>query len=138
MAVPAVANWQHQILQQIGAPLSLQNLHVLNAWAQAEGGSAQNNPFNTTLETQHSLSPYNSFVGGDGGTYHVWNYATPQAGIAATVQTLKNGYYPNILAALRQGTDAHAVAHAIANSPWGTGRGVLNVLYRQAVQAANV
>jgi hypothetical protein len=38
----------------------------------------------------------------------------------ATVKTLENGNYGHILAALRNGSDASAVAQAVVNSPWGT------------------
>jgi cell wall-associated NlpC family hydrolase len=91
----------------------------LNAWARAEGGSASNNPFNTTQRAP-GASSYNS-VG-------VRNYATPSQGIGATVATLNNGRYENILAALKAGNDARAAASALANSPWGTGSLVLKVL----------
>lgn len=107
------------ILQGIGAPSTPQNLLALHAWQQAEGGTATNNPFNTTQPFQGATN-YNS-VG-------VKNYATPEHGIQATIQTLQNGHYGNILQALHQGDNATAVGQAIANSPWGTGSGVLRVL----------
>lgn len=96
-----------------------QNLVFLNAWARAEGGSASNNPFNTTQGAPGATS-YNS-VG-------VRNYVTPSQGIGATVQTLNNGRYGNILAALRAGNNARAAASALASSPWGTGALVLKIL----------
>jgi len=112
LAAPSVSNWQVQILRGIGAPVTPQNLTFLNAWTRAEGGGASYNPFNTT-QPASGASNYNS-VG-------VKNYATPQQGIQATVQTLNNGRYGNILAALKQGTNARAAASALAASPWGTG-----------------
>lgn len=121
MAVPTVANWQAQILKGVGAPTTPQNFDVLDAWAKAEGGTATNNPFNTTQPLPGATS-YNS-VG-------VRNYQTPQQGIDATIQTLKGpvGNYGPILDALRAGNDPTAVGQAIANSQWGTGPGVLKVL----------
>src|SRR5690349_15122553 len=107
------------ILRGVGAPITPANLTALQAWHQAEGGQAANNPFNTTQPLQGATS-YNS-VG-------VRNYPTPEAGIQATVQTLTNGRYGNILGALKAGNDPTAVARAIAQSPWGTGSGVLRVL----------
>jgi len=107
------------ILKGVGAPITPANLTALSAWHQAEGGQAANNPFNTTQPLQGATS-YNS-VG-------VRNYPTPEAGIQATVQTLTNGRYGNILGALKAGNDPTAVARAIAQSPWGTGSGVLRVL----------
>lgn len=121
MAAPGVANWQKQILTGVGAPVTPQNLKAFNAWAQAEGGTASNNPFNTT-EPMPGATSYNS-VG-------VRNYLNPQQGINATIQTLKGpiGNYGPILAALRAGNNPMAVAKAIAGSQWGTGSGVINVL----------
>lgn len=119
MAAPSVPNWQAQILHGLGAPVTPQNLLFLNNWTKAEGGNASYNPFNTTQNAPGATS-YNS-VG-------VRNYVSPQQGINATVQTLLNGRYGNILSALRQGTDARAAALALANSPWGTGSLVLKML----------
>jgi len=119
MAVPNFPGWQGMVLNGVGAPLTPANLQFINAWAQAEGGTASNNPFNTTQGMPGSTS-YNS-VG-------VQNFTTPQQGIQATVNTLNNGYYPNILSSLRSGNSAMLSAQAVANSPWGTGSGVINVL----------
>jgi len=119
MAPPPVPNWQAQILHGIGAPVTPQNLLYLNDWARAEGGSASNNPFNTTQPAAGAGS-YNS-VG-------VRNYGSPQQGIQATIQTLKNGRYGGIIGALQQGTSARAAADALAASPWGTGSLVQKML----------
>lgn len=119
MAAPTVPNWQTQVLHGVGAPVTPQNLLFVNAWARAEGGSAANNPFNTT-QTAPGATAYNS-VG-------VRNYLTPQAGLQATISTLQNGRYGNILSALRSGTSARAAASALANSPWGTGSLVEKIL----------
>lgn len=119
MAAPKIPNWQAVFLKAVGAPVTPANVRFADAWAQAEGGDATNNPFNTT-QPAAGASSYNS-VG-------VRNYGTPEQGIQATAQTLLNGRYGNILAALKQGTDPVAAAHALANSPWGTGSLVLKVL----------
>lgn len=125
MAAPSVPNWQAQVLTGVGAPVTPANLLFVNDWAKAEGGGATNNPFNTTEPGFNSTGKYNS-VG-------VQNYGDPQAGINATVATLKNGHYGNILNALHQGTDAKASAAALAASPWGTGSLVLKMLGGQPV-----
>lgn len=127
MAAPPAVNWQAQILRSVGAPVTPQNLLFVNDWAKAEGGGATNNPFNTT-QPAAGASSYNS-VG-------VRNYRTPQQGIQATVQTLENGRYGNILSALRQGTSAKDEAAALADSPWGTGSLVLKMLGGQPQTAA--
>ncbi len=107
------------ILTDIGAPLTAENYKLLAAWAQAEGGNATYNPFNTT-QPAAGASNYNS----DG----VKNYTSYDQGVQATVQTLNNGYYPGILSSLKAGTSATMTADAIANSPWGTGTLVEKIL----------
>jgi ribosomal protein L12E/L44/L45/RPP1/RPP2 len=47
-------------------------------------------------------------------------YASWSEGLTATIATLENGDYANIIAALRAGQNAAAVAAAVAVSPWGT------------------
>jgi hypothetical protein len=119
MAAPTIPNWQQAILNRLGAPTTPQNLSFLNAWTRAEGGAATNNPFNTT-QPAPGASSYNS-VG-------VRNFVSPQQGVSATVQTLQNGRYGQILDALKAGNDAKAAARALADSPWGTGNLVLKIL----------
>jgi hypothetical protein len=111
--------WATDLLNQLGMPVTSENIKALAAWAQAEGTKASYNPLATT-QSMPGATSFNS-VG-------VRNYVSYADGIHATAQTLTNGHYPNILAALRSGTSAVAVAQAVANSPWGTGQGVLRVL----------
>lgn len=84
-------------------------------WIDAEGGhwhnTAKYNPLNTT---QSEPGAGNTGTQGNIKVYRDW-----KQGIDATVATLKNGNYGNILSALKRG-DANAVAHAIGSSPWGT------------------
>lgn len=120
MAAPRVPGWQGTILSDLGAPVTPENLLFMNDWSRAEGGGADNNPFNTTQPGYHEIGNYNS-VG-------VKRYGDPNSGIQATVHTLQNGRYGNILAALRKGDSAVAAAQALANSPWGTGALVLKML----------
>lgn len=120
MAAPNLPGWQQQILSKVGAPATPENVRYLNAWAQAEGGGASNNPFNTTEGGHGATGSYNS-VG-------VENYGSPQGGVQATADTLLNGKYGNILSALKSGRSAMADAQALAASPWGTGSLVEKVL----------
>ena len=71
-----------EILNGIGAPITKENLKFLAAWRQAEGGTASNNPFNTTykLDADSKKTDYNS-VG-------VKNYTNKTYGIAATLKSL--------------------------------------------------
>jgi len=100
------------LLRGIGAAPTPAVLQFLYAWRQAEGGTARYNPFNTTPRMTGS-SAYNR-VG-------VQNYPDPQTGVNATVKTILNGRYANLVAALRAGTSSRAMAQALAASPWGTG-----------------
>ena len=61
----------------------------------------------------------------------VKNYLSYADGLDANVKVINNGLYSNILAALPRGDDAHNVAQAITNSPWGTGALVDKILSAQ-------
>jgi hypothetical protein len=107
------------LLAQLGMPQTSENVRAVMAWQEAEGTRAAFNPLATTQRSD-GASDFNS-VG-------VKNYTSYSQGLAATVTTLRNGRYDEILAALRSGTSADAVAAAVARSPWGTGAGVARVL----------
>lgn len=83
------------VLQGIRAPVTRANIAWIIAWSRFEGSTAANNPMDTTQRTSGSVGTYNS-VG-------VQEYGSFQAGVAATVQTLKNGYYPEIIAGFQSG-----------------------------------
>lgn len=107
-----------KLLQKLNLPVTEENLKFLNAWQHAEGGSPDN-PFNTT-QPADGAENFNS-VG-------VKRYPSIEVGLDATAQTLTNGYYNNILASLQQGNSASASADALAQSPWGTGALVQQIL----------
>ena len=108
--------WAQALVKSLGAPLTADNVAAIVAWEMAEGGhwynTAYYNPLNTT-QSMPGATVFNS-VG-------VKAYASWAQGLRATVITLNNGLYGGILAALRSGSDANAVASAVAASPWGTG-----------------
>lgn len=89
---------------------------VWEAWARAEGGTARFNPFNTT-EPWPGASEYN--------TAGVKNYPSAQAGIAATVATLRNGFYPGLVRDFTspRGLTARQIVARNAGelNTWGTG-----------------
>ena len=107
------------VLAKLAMPQTQENVRAIVAWAKAEGTSASFNPLATT-RTAANTTDFNS-VG-------VKNYPSYDEGVDATVATLRNGRYPNILAAFANGNDAMAVARAVEASPWGTGHGVVRVL----------
>jgi len=110
------------ILEGIGAPVTDENLKFFYAWRQAEGGSAKNNPFNTTykLAKDQDMTNYNS-VG-------VKNYSSPLYGIEATIKTLKLSYYTCIVDGLKNDVGASEISKCPALEKWGTGRLVQKVV----------
>jgi len=108
--------WAVALLGAGHLPLTACNVSAVTEWERAEGGnwgnSASANPLNTTLPEpgSHAINA----VG-------VQAYTSWPEGFTATVATLSNGDYPGILAALRAGDNAQAVAGAVGASPWGTG-----------------
>ncbi len=112
VAIHTPSDFSRALLAALGDPNTGPNVQALDAWQAAEGGFIHLNPFNTTQPAPGSTI-WNS-VGVK--TYPDWATA-----IRATAETLKNGQYRQILAALKAGTSAVAVAHAVGNSPWGTG-----------------
>lgn len=83
------------LLKTLGYPTTSANISFLNAWMRREGGGGANNPLNTTQRMPGSTS-FNS-VG-------VQNYADMATGVQATVKTLRNGRYGDLLNALASGT----------------------------------
>ena len=116
------------ILKGIGAPISDENMKFFYAWRQAEGGKARNNPFNTT-QSKPGSTFYNCLKKGVSGCKSgVRNYLSSQDGIDATVRTIKNGRYQNIINSLKSGDSAEKSALALKSSPWGTGELALKVV----------
>jgi hypothetical protein len=118
--VPQVINTPQDfalaLLNALGDPLTGQNTEAIVSWEQKEGGAwnspAQYNPLNTTRPMAGSYS-----INGVG----VQAYTSWSEGLAATTQTLDEGMYSGILAALKAGNSAQAVERAVASSVWGTG-----------------
>jgi hypothetical protein len=109
----------NDLLGKLGITATSENVKAIVAWAQAENTRAGHNPLATTRRHANTTN-FNS-VG-------VKNYSSYEDGLQATVDTLHNGHYADILNALRAGTSAMDVARAVAASPWGTGHGVERVL----------
>lgn len=109
------------LLGELGAPVTDENLRFLRAWSQAEGTGAANNPLATTKGGYEGESDFNRAG--------VKVYPTSDIGVRATADTLRLNHYRPILAGLRSGeTDAEELGRRVAQSPWGTGRGILRVL----------
>lgn len=91
---PGSRNFAIAVLKGIGAPATAANVRSIEAWVAREGGGGKNNPLNTTEQMPGSTT-FNS-VG-------VQNYPSPAEGVAATVKTLNNGLYGDLLQAFDSG-----------------------------------
>jgi hypothetical protein len=94
------------VLKQLGAKPTSGNLVFIYAWRQAEGAKATYNPWNTTQGLGGSTN-YN--------TIPVQNYLTYNDGITASVKTLNNGRYPNIIKAFKKGIPDQKQAQLLAS-----------------------
>lgn len=107
--------WAPAFLRDARLPVTPSNVRAVVAWEMAEGGNwfngARFNPLDTTMPEPGATDM--NWVG-------VKAYTSWTQGFVATVATLYNGNYPGIIAALRAGKSAQAVADAVAVSPWGT------------------
>ncbi len=109
------ADWTTGVLKGLGAPVTARNIGFLHIWHTFEGGTAANNPLNTT-QAAKGATEYNSAG--------VKNYPSAGVGIQATVQTLENGKYSSIVNALRSGDPwgfHHEDSVAANLRTWGTG-----------------
>lgn len=105
--------WDRAILAGIGAPATKANIFFIDLWRRIEGGPADN-PLNTTLNTANVVGTVNSAG--------VKRYNSVQAGIDATVQTLKAPYYKQVVALFQSGkATAPQLATAVSTSPWDGG-----------------
>jgi hypothetical protein len=97
----------------VTAPNSFQ-LRFFEIWRQKEGAQAAWNPFNTTKKTPDSLT-FNAAP--------VQNYPNKKTGVDATVQTLKLGYYTDLvekIKGIKSTVDIKNAMRALDKSPWGT------------------
>ena len=108
-------DWAKNFLSKLGKPVTTANVQAVTTWMAYEGGqwhnSAHYNPLNTTQPASGATN-MNS-VG-------VKSYASWDQGFQATVDTINNGRYGNILSALSKGDSTKAVLNAVNKSPWGT------------------
>ena len=103
----------NSLLSKLGFPVSQNNLISLVGWMQAEGSPCGFNPLDTTQ----------GFAGARNcNSVGVKIYPSYADGVAATVNTLHNGYYGGILSALHASEVPTATGEAIATSKWGTGK----------------
>ena len=106
------ASWARAFLRAGGFAETASNIKAVQVWEQFEGTFGRfDNPLDTTQSGYGGVS-INS-VG-------VKKYPSINAGINASLATLRNGHYGAIIAALKAGNSAYDVELAIDKSPWGT------------------
>lgn len=104
------------VLKHAGLPVRNPQVRCLVAVMTGEGSTAHWNPMDTTLHQPGAVA-YNSF--GPDGEYHVWDYPSAQAGITATVATLKGADMAGWYRALQdRHLDATQLCQAFAETPW--------------------
>jgi hypothetical protein len=105
-------NFYAKLLENLGAPISDENMKFMYAWRQAEGRGGTYNPFNTTW-----ILPNSTTMNSAG----VRNYASLEDGLIATVKTLKNNRYECIVSGLKNDIGAANIAKCESLKTWGTG-----------------
>ena len=103
-----------EVLSCVGAKPTTGNMSFMYAWRQAEGGTASNNPFNTTMKMPGATLYKNSSAG-------VKNYKSEEEGIEATCKTLKLSYYTDIVNGLKNDVGLKELSRMRSLKTWGTG-----------------
>lgn len=112
-------NFYKKLLENLGAPITDENMKFILAWRQAEGKGGRYNPFNTTHKVNNSTR-MNS-VG-------VQHYKSAEDGMMATLKTLNNGRYNCIVSGLKNDIGASEIAKCQSLKTWGTGDLVAKVI----------
>jgi hypothetical protein len=103
------ADWAKLVLISGGWPVTEQNVTVMLQWMREENGPDNWWNRNNPLNNGH----------GSGGGSGLGSYDSLEtAAFYAADNLLKRSFYTAIVAALEDGTSAHAVAQAIWASPW--------------------
>jgi hypothetical protein len=103
-----------KILSCLGAEPTKGNMSFFYAWRQAEGGTAANNPFNTTMKMPGATKYKDN-------THGVKNYKSVEDGIEATCKTLKLRYYTDIVDGLKNDVGLKKLSRMSSLKIWGTG-----------------
>lgn len=115
------------LLHKLGTTPTVVNLNLLAAWSYCEkphyaGSSWQwNNPLNTTQPGFGATTSVNSAG--------VKQYPTQADGIAATVATLTNGKYPQLVTALKSSDAALFFSQTGEMATWGTKLNCIHTIY---------
>lgn len=104
--------WAKMILNSLGYQDQANSEVALVCWMVKEGGTAggESNPLNTKEPWPKAKQLPNG----------IYAYDSDDDGLAATVKTLKNGYYNAILTALKNNVDYVTTCRYVDSSKWGT------------------
>ena len=126
-------DWRTSLLKGLGYKPTKQNLAFLSTWQRWEGGHTNNdarfNWLNTTKPARGALGTINS-VG-------VQRFDSYENGIAATIATLRNGRYGDVLEALESG-DPYSRRPVAGLQTWVSGSPTGNPGYAQKVLGGKV
>ena len=112
-------NFYKKLLENLGAPVTEENMKFIYAWRQAEGKGGKFNPFNTTWKLPDSTTMNSAGVR---------NYKSLEDGMIATIKTLRNGKYDCIVNGLKNDIGANNIAKCQSLKTWGTGDLVAKVV----------
>lgn len=102
------------VLRGVGVKPTTRSIANMLGWMRAEGGHTHNRArFNFLNTTQPAPG-----AGNTGSQGNIKVYRDFGQGVQATVQTLRNGRYGQIIRSLN--ADPSTFAHAVNASPWGT------------------
>jgi hypothetical protein len=104
------------LLAALDLPMSTNNIQSLIAIQAQEGGFMHNPAYYNPLNTAYVL---NSTTASGFSSPAIQAYPDWPTGLSATVKTLQNGLYPNILAALQASSLPDTTLQAVKNSPFG-------------------
>jgi hypothetical protein len=107
--------WAESLLTALGYPVTKLAVTDVMSWEAQENTNAKFNPLATTQPMPGSTM-FNDLGNGIG----VQNYTSAEQGLEATVKTLNNGYYPEILDALSIGGTGD-FGLTVSQTQWGTG-----------------
>src|SRR5215813_9952992 len=118
MTVTVQDFWRRTISHpKIQAPVTLRAMCAGVCWRVAECGAAvaAQGARNNLLNTTRALPGATDF-----NSAGVKDYTSAEQGVWATVLSLTNGHYDEVLELLRAGASAPEVLAAVGRSPWGT------------------
>ena len=113
------SSFYSKLLENLGAPVSEENLKFLYAWRQSEGSGGKFNPFNTTWDLPGSVSV---------NSHGVRSYKSIEDGMVATLKTLRKTTYSCIVNGLKNDIGADKIAKCESLKTWGTGDLVAQVV----------